>query len=127
MIKIVTEDQFSYYTRVLSLISALSPTTRQLTAVEVETLAHFLSLPPKFDYFPFTAQARKLIYAKYNPPLTVSMLSSRITSLISKGYLVRDEDNFVDFSPNIRKIRRTSSFHVEIQATTTIPKDSDRS
>lgn len=127
MIKILAEDQFSYYVKTLSIISALSPSKKQLSDLEIETLARFLSLPKKFDYFPFTALAKKIIYKEYTPPLSIAQLSTRVISLINKGYLVRDEDNFVDFSPHIKRLRRTNNFNAEIQIIPTNTEDSQGS
>ena len=115
MILIKTDSSISYYQKVLAVISALSPADKQLSPLELDTLSRFLDLPPKYQHFPFTSHARRIIYNQYDPPLSISMLSSRVTSLIQKGYLVRDEDNFVDFAPIIKKLRNTKSLDVKIQ------------
>ena len=115
MIKITTDSKLVFFQKILAVISALSPEDKQLSSSELDTLSRFLALPRQYDYFPFTAKARKEIYRQYTPNMSVQIVSARVTSLILKGYLVRDEDNFVDFSPQIKKLRTLNSFDVKIQ------------
>jgi hypothetical protein len=119
MIKIKTDSKLVFFQKTLSIISALSPIDKQLSPNELDTLSRFLALPSKYEYFPFTAKARKEVSHQYEVPISVQIMSSRVTSLIAKGYLIRDEDNFVDFAPQIKKIRDLNSFDVKIQNTTT--------
>ena len=127
MIKINTDSKLGFFQKILAIVSALSPQEKQLSPNELDTLSRFLTLPRKYDYFPFTARARKEIYAQYEPPMSIQVLSSRVASLISKGYLVRDEDNFVDFAPQIKKIRALNSFDVKIQDNSSNRADSSGS
>lgn len=124
MINITTTSSLQYYQKVLSIISALSPLDKQLSSLEIDTLSRFLDLPPKFEHFPFTALARKEIYKQYTPNLTVSQLSARVSAMVAKGYVVRDEDNLLDFSPHIKKLRKTTFLDVKIQNNTSNRKDS---
>jgi hypothetical protein len=106
------KDLFSFYKSAVSATAALAPPYAKLTDIEVDTLAHFLSLPKQHDFYPFSPKARKEVMRKYPGKITVQLLSSRITSLIDKGYLIRDDDNFVDFSPSIKKLRHIDTFNV---------------
>jgi hypothetical protein len=124
MIKINTDSKLAFFQKILAIVSALSPQEKQLSPNELDTLSRFLTLPRKYEYFPFTSRARKEIYTQYDPPMTVQILSSRVASLISKGYLVRDEDNFVDFAPQIKKLRALNTFDVKIQDNTPNRTDS---
>ncbi len=100
-----------YFSRVIAITSALAPLPNRLTDIEVQTLALFLSLPKEHEYYPFSPRARKLVTSLYDGKITIQLLSARLTSLIEKGYLVRDEDGFIDFAPQIRKLKNTTSFN----------------
>lgn len=108
------KDRFDFYRQIVSATSALAPPHARLTDLEIDTLAHFLSLPKSHDFYPFSPKARKEIMKKYPGKITVQLLSARITALIDKGYLFRDDDNFIDFSPSIKKLRHIDSFNVLI-------------
>lgn len=105
-------DKFEFYKQIVSATSALAPPDCRLTDIEIDTLSHFLSLPKEHDFYPFSPKARKEIMKKYPGKITVQTLSSRIISIINKGYLVRDDDNFIDFSPSIKKLRHIDTFNV---------------
>jgi hypothetical protein len=46
--------------------------------------------------------------------MTKQNLSLKVNSLISKGYLYRDEDNFIDYTPTIKKLLNTKEFNVTL-------------
>lgn len=107
-------ELFEFYRAIVSATSALAPPHAKLTDIEVDTLSHFLSLPKQHDFYPFSPRARKEIMKRYPGKITVQLLSSRIASLIDKGYLIRDDDNFIDYSPSIKKLRHIDTFNVLI-------------
>lgn len=56
----------------------------------IETLAQFLSLPPKYKHFPFSPQGRAIVMKNMDIPS--NLLQNKIHILIKKGYIVRDTD-----------------------------------
>lgn len=106
-----TED---YYYRALKLISYGAPKGKNLLDSEAALLAKFLDLPPKERYYPFSTKARKMIAALYVPTVTKQALSQKITSMVNKGYLIRDEDNFIDFNPVIKKLLKHEDLRIDL-------------
>jgi hypothetical protein len=71
-----------------------------------------MALPEKYRFYPFSSKARKLVSSMYPKPLSKQNLSLKITSMISKGILYRDEDNFIDYNPSIKKLLSNPEFNV---------------
>lgn len=117
LIHIKAENLLSFYLKVLAVLSALSPPSSRLTELEMDCLARFLSLPSEYDHFPFSPKGRKLVCRQMEPEITIQTISARLSSLISKGYLTRDEDGYVSFSPSVKKLRHIQTLDVKIQIT----------
>jgi len=104
-----------YYEKFLQITSALSPPIRHLAPAEIEFLAKFMALPEQMHFYPFSPKAKKIVNATLPKPLSVQNMSIKICSLIDKEYLVRDEDNFVDYSPTLKQIIKSQSLDVNLQ------------
>lgn len=79
-----------FLTTLLSLLSSLRPTSKQLTPQEIELLTTFLLLPTKFSSYPFSTPGKKKVAATLK--LSPQTLHARIYSLLKKGFLRKDED-----------------------------------
>ena len=110
-ISLTSDSLVEFYTKVISVTSILAPIQNRLTDIEIRTLALFLSLPKEHEYYPFSAPARKIVTKLYDGSITIQLLSARLSSLIDKGYLVRDDDNFINFTPHIKKLRNIDTFN----------------
>lgn len=112
-----------YFEKFLTIVSALAPQLQRLTDLEMVLLAKFMALPEQFAFYPFSPKAKKLINSSLPKPYSTQNLSIKICSLIDKKYLVRDEDNFVDFAPQLKKMIKSSSLDVTLQHNPSSKKD----
>jgi hypothetical protein len=59
----------------------------------------------------------------FTPSISKQNLSQKVTSLLEKGYLYRDEDNFIDYNPALKKMLDTKEFNVTIYNRSTDKED----
>jgi hypothetical protein len=118
-IKINSEKEFimSY----LKMSNLLLPVTSRLVEVEMEVIAAFALLPPKFDYQRFSPLAKKKViegFAELNRKMTIFNLNNRIHALVKKGFLRRDEDRVIylpkTLSIALERFRKTKEFNLDI-------------
>jgi hypothetical protein len=98
----------------LRVIGLFSPEDKSISDTEADLLARFMALPDTHRFYPFSYKARKLVSESYTPKMTKQNLSLKVNSLISKGYLYRDEDNFIDYTPTIKKLLNIKEFNVTL-------------
>lgn len=123
-INISTLGKREYYEKFLRIVSALAPRDKQLTEAEILVLSLFMDLPESFKYHPFSPKARKLVVAQLPRQYTVQNMSIKICNIIDKGYLYRDEDNIVDYSPAMKEILNSKSLNVSLSYRSPDSKDS---
>lgn len=88
-----------FLTTLLSLLSSLRPTSKQLTPQEIELLTTFLLLPTKFSSYPFSTPGKKKVATLLK--LSPQTLHARIYSLLKKGFLRKDEDGVLLLPPKL--------------------------
>ncbi len=98
----------------LRVVGLFSPEDKSISDSEADLLARFMALPDTHRFYPFSYKARKLVSESYTPKMTKQNLSLKVNSLISKGYLYRDEDGFIDYTSSIKKLLNTKEFNVTI-------------
>lgn len=78
----------------------------RLTDSEVNLIAEFCILPPKYRYHRFSHSAKlatQRSLLKVGWKVSLAAMRTKIYSLIDKGVLLRDEDNVITLSPSIEK------------------------
>lgn len=88
-----------FLTTLITLLSSLRPTAKQLTPQEVELLTTFLLLPTKFSSYPFSTPGKKKVASILS--LSPQTLHARIYSLLKKGFLRKDEDDVILLPPKL--------------------------
>lgn len=96
------------------LLNLEAPPLSQLAPIVLEMLARFLALPKEHWYLPFNSRARKIVNAQYGGKISSALMSTRIGKMIDAKYVYRDEDNFLDFSPSLKKLRESSTFTINV-------------
>lgn len=114
-INLQAQTKEEYYEKFLQITSALSPPTAHLAPAEIELLAKFMALPEQMHFYPFSPKAKKIVNASLPRPLSTQNMSMKVCGLIDKKYLVRDEDNFVDYSPSLKQIIKSQTLDVNLQ------------
>lgn len=113
-INFVAVSKKDYYYKVLLLLNTEAPPHLQSTDILLDMLSRFMALPKEQQYMPFNSRARRTVSKSYDKPLSVALLSIRISRLIATKHIVKDEDGFLDFAPSIRAIRDSQNFTVNV-------------
>lgn len=112
--KVNSDNQQEFFYSALRVTGLFSPKEKSITDAEADLLSRFMALPSTHRFYPFSFKARKLVSESYSPKISKQNLSQKVTSLLEKGYLFRDEDNFIDYNPVLKKILDTKEFNVTI-------------
>lgn len=78
-----------------------------LESADPEYIAELLTLPPKYKYARFSAQARKYVADKLG--VTTASVNNHIYSILKKGYAYRDGDGVIYFTPLIERLSEIPS------------------
>jgi len=103
-INVTSPSLEDYYLKALKIIGLFAPPGKDLSEAEAVMLVQFMTQPEKYKYYPFSAAARKEVMARSTVNHSKQTLSQKITSLVAKGYLFRDEDNFIDYNKVIKEL-----------------------
>jgi hypothetical protein len=95
------------YRKFFTLISILNPDKdKRLQDCEIDMIAEFMMLPPKYDYYRFASPSKKRVIKTAKEELdwnlSATNIRNKLYSLIKKDILVRDEDQVIYFKPYIR-------------------------
>ena len=91
----------------LTTLSILRPNLKRLTETELLLLKEILLLPSRYKHHKLSPQARKLMreaLSKKGWVTSRTNFNNKVTSLVSKGYLFKDEDGFLTVSSSIEAI-----------------------
>jgi len=97
--------------------------SKTISDAEADLLSRFMALPSTHRFYPFSYKARKIVSESYSPKISKQNLSQKVTSLLDKGYLYRDEDNFIDYNPVLKKMLELKEFNVTIVNRSTDKED----
>lgn len=103
-VKLKTSDFYEFFVSLIRFINAIKPENAKATRLEILCLYQFAALPEKFHYGRFLSRARSKVLENSKTsvyPFSQRSLRTLIASLKRKGFLVTDEDGFLDFSPMI--------------------------
>ena len=114
-INLHVSNREEYFEKFLLITSALAPSGAQLTSPEILLLSKFMALPESMHYYPFSPKAKKAVNSKLAKPLSIQSMSLRLCGLIDKKYLIRDDDNFINYSPQLKLALKSQSLDVNLQ------------
>lgn len=105
-------DKFSkrdIYRKFFALLSVLNPDKdKRLQDCEIDMIAEFMMLPPKYKHYRFASPAKKRVIKSAKEDLgwslTPTNIRNKLYSLIKKDILTRDEDMVIYFKPHVRKM-----------------------
>lgn len=86
-----------------------------------------MALEEPFKHFPFSPRAKKKVNSSLPRPYSVSNLSIKLCSLVDKGYLIRADDGYLDFSRTVKEMIKSQTLNVSIQLRPNSKKDSEGS
>jgi len=90
----------------LRILSSLNPNPQNyLTDAEINLLAEFLLLPPKYEFYLFSKVPKKKVrenLLSIGWKLSAESMNQKLYSLIDKQYLYRDEDNVIYLSKYLK-------------------------
>jgi DNA-binding MarR family transcriptional regulator len=89
--KLIRLSRLEFFKVHLSLINCLLP--RKMTPKEIEVMANFMSLEGDISLHRFGPSARKMIRERME--ISMGGLSNYMTSLLEKGFLMRNGDLIV--------------------------------
>lgn len=86
--------KLKYYETHLSILNCILP--KKMTPKEIEILAHFMSLEGELTTYRFGPTGKKVVMRLSQ--ISVAGLSNHLTSLLEKGFLVKNGD-IIEFLP----------------------------
>lgn len=118
-IKLSSEKEFIL--AYLKMSNLLLPPQSQLHDVEMEVIAYFATLPPKFDYQRFSPLAKKKVieaFKENDRNMSIFNLNNRLHALVKKSFLRRDEDRVLYLPKNLlialESFRKNKEFNINI-------------
>lgn len=109
IVELAPLEPYAYFHNFLTVIGMImnhKPSDR-MSATEQKLLTYFLCLDyPKFKYQMFSTVARRKVRAMTREdgwPVTDVNMNTKISSLIDKGYLYRDEDGIVHLASKLMR------------------------
>lgn len=121
--KVNSDSKQEFFYSALKVTGLFSPKEKSISDAEADLLSRFMALPSTHRFYPFSYKARKLVSESYSPTISKQNLSQKVTALLEKGYLYRDEDNFIDYNPVLKKMLELKEFNVTIVNRSTDKED----
>lgn len=130
-LKINYKDPSELIFKLLDCVSVALSEDKQLTQAEIKVLVGFMLLDDKFKWARFSVPAKKrllLNLKEQGVEITSQNLNAKISYLVGKGFIVRDEDNVLYLNPLLEQLAKMVSrefkgeFKLEITFTDEIDK-----
>lgn len=130
-LKINYKDPSELIFKLLDCVSVALSEDKQLTQAEIKVLVGFMLLDDKFKWARFSVPAKKrllLNLKEQGVEITSQNLNAKISYLVGKGFIVRDEDNVLYLHPLLEQLAKMvnrefkGEFKLEITFTDEIDK-----
>lgn len=100
------------FRRFFRILNAAQPDPKNyLTDAEINLLAEFASLPPKYEFHRFSHIAKKKVQERLKEEagwkVSMPSINAKIYSLIEKDILWRDEDSVIYFKKYLKQLIKT--------------------